>query len=137
MVVSAIWKIFSFSEFFILCYAPKACEIIAKYEKRGKYLSVLKETTCNNYFVVKCVLKSNMARVFLLTYLLHRGYVIQCKSNIARSNRSQLNLSFYFSKHLTALYFHTLIRIFYTLFRCFVFNIFCNRFVFECFVSSL
>ena len=34
-------------------------KIIAKYEKRGKYLPILHEVTCYNYFIVKCLLKSN------------------------------------------------------------------------------
>ena len=33
------------------------------YEKREKYLPVLHKTTCDNYFTVKCLLKSNEARV--------------------------------------------------------------------------
>ena len=31
--------------------------ITAKYEKRGKYLSILHEATCDNYFIVKCLSK--------------------------------------------------------------------------------
>ena len=42
--------------------------IIAKYQKRGKYLSILHDTTCDNYFIFKCLLKSNVARFILLTY---------------------------------------------------------------------
>ena len=44
-----------------------ASEIIAKYEKRGNYLPILHKATCNNYFIVKCLLKSNVSRVVLLT----------------------------------------------------------------------
>ena len=44
-VPSAIWEIFS--EFLIT----------AKYEKRGKYLPILEEATCDNYFIVKCLFK--------------------------------------------------------------------------------
>ena len=43
-------------------------DIIAKYEKRGKYLPILHEATCDNYLIVKCLLKSNVAWVILLTY---------------------------------------------------------------------
>ena len=32
-------------------------KITAKYEKRGKYLPILREATCNNYFIVKCLFK--------------------------------------------------------------------------------
>ena len=43
-------------------------QIISKYEKRQKYLPVLHKTTYNNYFIVKCLLKSNVARVILPSY---------------------------------------------------------------------
>ena len=46
------------------CFAT--FEIIAKNEKRGKYLSILHEATCDNYFIIKCLLKSNVVRVILL-----------------------------------------------------------------------
>ena len=39
-------------------------ELIAQYEKRGKYLPVLHEATY--YFIIKCLLKSKVARVILL-----------------------------------------------------------------------
>ena len=52
-VPRAIWQIFS-------------SFLIAKYEKLGKYLPILHEATCNDYFIVKCLLKSNVARVILL-----------------------------------------------------------------------
>ena len=64
MVSSAIWEIFS--EFLIFC---NLFEVIVKYEKRGKYLPILQEPTCENYVIVtECLLKSNVARVILLTY---------------------------------------------------------------------
>ena len=37
-----------------------------KYEKREKFLTTVREATYNNYFIVKCFLKSNVARVILL-----------------------------------------------------------------------
>ena len=40
---------------------------IAKYEKPGKYLLMLYEATCDNYFLNKCFLKPKVARVILLT----------------------------------------------------------------------
>ena len=43
-------------------------EITAIYEKRGRYLPILHEATCDNYFIVKCLLKSNMARAISLSY---------------------------------------------------------------------
>ena len=42
-------------------------EILAKFEKWGKCLEILHDATCNNYFIVKCLLKSNVARIILLT----------------------------------------------------------------------
>ena len=56
----------SFSYFVTYFTSLWASEIIAKYEKRGKYLPILHEATCDNYFIVKCLLKSNKARVILL-----------------------------------------------------------------------
>ena len=40
--------------------------IIARYEKRGKYLPILHETTCDNYFIVKCLTTSNVAGFILV-----------------------------------------------------------------------
>ena len=40
---------------------------IIKYEKRGKYLPVMPKVKYDNYFIVKCLLKSNVARVISLT----------------------------------------------------------------------
>ena len=68
-VLGAIWEIFS--EFFMFCnlfHKP-----LGEYEKRGKYLPILHESTCDNYFTVQCLLKSNVARV---TYLWHRTCLI-------------------------------------------------------------
>ena len=48
---------------------------MAKYEKRGKYLPTLHEATCDNYFIVKCLLKSNVARVILLAYYFNANLV--------------------------------------------------------------
>ena len=45
-------------------------ESIIKYKKRGTYLPILHEATSDNYFIVKCLLKPNVATGFLLTYLL-------------------------------------------------------------------
>ena len=67
-VSSAIWEIFS--KFFIFCSlftSLHASEILARYDKRGKYLAILHEAMCDNYFIVKCLLRSNMSRVLLLT----------------------------------------------------------------------
>ena len=63
MVPSAMWEVFS--EFHMLQLIIRAIrqEIIAKYEKRGKYMPILHKATCDNYFSVKCFLIPNMARV--------------------------------------------------------------------------
>ena len=50
----------------ILQLISGAFEIIAKYEKQGKYLALMHRVTCDNYFIVKCLLKSNVASIFLL-----------------------------------------------------------------------
>ena len=48
-----LWKIFSkFLIFF----------------KREKYFRILREATCDNYFIIKCLFKSNMARLFFNTF---------------------------------------------------------------------
>ena len=50
----------------------RVCDILQlvyskiKYEKRGKYLPTFHEATCDNYFAVKCLLKSNVGIVILL-----------------------------------------------------------------------
>ena len=58
----------SFPYFATYFTSLQASEIVAKYEKRGKYLSILHEATCDNYLIVKYLLKSNVSRVMLLTY---------------------------------------------------------------------
>ena len=40
---------------------------IIKYEKRGKCSPIMPEAKYDNYFIVKCLLKSNVARVISLT----------------------------------------------------------------------
>ena len=61
-VPSAIWEIFS--KFFIFCNLF----IRAKYEKRGKYSPTLHEATCGNYFIVECLIKSNLSRVIAFAF---------------------------------------------------------------------
>ena len=61
------WKHFpSFSYFAIGFTSLLANEIIAKYEERGKCLPILHEATRDNYFIFRCLLKSNVARVIVL-----------------------------------------------------------------------
>ena len=63
-VLSVKWEIFSV---FLRFYNLLTYEITAKHEKQGKYLSILHEASCDNYFIVKYLLKSNTIRVILLT----------------------------------------------------------------------
>ena len=75
--MNAIWEILS--EFLIFCnfsYEPsgewnnsKIWEIRKIFVNiaGGKYLSILQEATCDNYFIVELSLKSNVSRVILLT----------------------------------------------------------------------
>ena len=73
-----------------------------KYEKRGIYSTKLQKPTCDNYLIVKCLSKLNMAGVFLVTYLLHWACLIRCNTNIIETSRSK-NVS----TNLTYLYFQT------------------------------
>ena len=59
-VPSAIWEIVS--QFLIFC---DLFEIIAKYEKPGKYLSILHKATCGNSPIIRYLLKSNISRGIL------------------------------------------------------------------------
>ena len=76
--------------------------------KRRKYLPILHEATCENYFIVKCLLKSNVARVNLLTYLIQFN-VNLVEAEVASTNLNWLNI-----------YLHVSVRILCTLFICFV-----------------
>ena len=66
-------NIFRVSHIFKLIYSKiveivEIVEIRTKYEKRGKYLPILQGATCDNYFIVKFLLKKNVATIILLTY---------------------------------------------------------------------
>lgn len=50
---------------YLTCFL--ASEIMEKYEKPGNYLPILQEATCDNYCIVKCLLKSNSFGNNLLT----------------------------------------------------------------------
>ena len=54
-VPSAILEIFS--KFLIFSNLSYILQITSKYEKRRKYLPILYEATCDNYFIVKCLFK--------------------------------------------------------------------------------
>ena len=62
-------KYFSSLSYFATYFTSlQVSEIIAKYEKRGKYLPILHEAMCDNYFIVKSLLQSNVVKIILLTY---------------------------------------------------------------------
>ena len=80
----------------------------------ARYSPILHEATCD----VKCLLKSNVARVILPSSCIERNTnLVQITINF-----KVLTLTVYISKHLTALYFHISIRIFRTLFIFWVFD---------------
>ena len=94
-------------------------EVITKYKKRGKYLPILHETTCDNYFVVKYLLKLNVA--YLLTcYLtclpislnLLKYNLMLCQYRQAETKSAIANLTWLY------FYLNISIRIFCTLFIC-------------------
>ena len=70
----------SFSYFSTYFTKFQASEITAKYKKRGKYLPILQEVMCDNYFIVKCLFEPNVSRVILLTYCI--GLAIDFFSNV-------------------------------------------------------
>ena len=59
-----------FSYLELISQASKRVEVIAKYEQITRKLFAIKlhEVTCDNYYIVKYLMKSNMTRFFLLTY---------------------------------------------------------------------
>ena len=64
-VPRVIWEIFS--EFLIFCnlYSKNNSKI----QETRQYLPILYEAMCDNYFIVKCLLKPHVARVIWLTSL--------------------------------------------------------------------
>ena len=57
----------------ISCYSTVSSAILEifldffRYSNLYKYLTILHKESCNNYFIVKCLFKSNIATVILLT----------------------------------------------------------------------
>ena len=117
----------SFPYFATYFTSLQAKEVTAKYEKRGKYLPILQEATCDNYFIVKCLFKLNVSRVILLTSCNEFAYY-----SLIFTNFTQL----YFLHLLAALYFHISIRIFYNLFICLVFGSLLQSICFRMFCSK-
>ena len=68
---------------------------MAKYEKRGKYLLILHETTCDNYFIVKWLFISIESRV---TYQLHRTYLTWFKVDKLEAKTVSTNFTWLYFK---------------------------------------
>ena len=72
MVPSAMWEILSEVSYFATYFTSlQASEITAKYEKRAKYLPILHEATCDNYFIVKSLFKKNVFYLLIVSGLLN------------------------------------------------------------------
>ena len=68
VVPSTIWETYSqFLIFYNIFHETLKKLNSSKCEKRAKYLPILHEATCDSYFIFKCLLKANVARVILLT----------------------------------------------------------------------
>ena len=81
-------------------------DITAKYMKLRKYLPILHEALCNDYF-------------YRFNPCWNRACLIRCNTKLVQTSRNKnckTNLTYLCSKHSIALYFHDLIRIVYTLF---------------------
>ena len=50
--------------------------------KLRKYLQILHESTFDNYFIIKCFLKQNMVKVFLLCCLSYRASLTQRNNDL-------------------------------------------------------
>ena len=78
--------------------------------KRWHNNYLLYEASCNNYFIVKCFLKSNVARVILL----HQACLIWFNANLVEAKTTSTSLTW------LHFYLHISIPIFCTLPICFV-----------------
>ena len=54
-------------------------------------MPILHEATCNNYFIVKYLLKSSVARVILLTYELQQACLIYFNANLVKTTSRSKN----------------------------------------------
>ena len=83
--------------------------LIAKYEKRGKYLPIFHKATCNNYFIVKCLLKSNVLGIVLLTNCIELAWynlLLTWYKNTEAKTANTVKFPGYILYFGTALYFH-------------------------------
>ena len=72
-------------------------KIIAKWQKQGIICQYCTNQIADNCFIIKCLLKLNMAKVFLLTHLLHQVYLMHGNATLVQTSRSKLFDSFAFS----------------------------------------
>ena len=72
------------------------------------------EATYDNYFIVKCLLKSNIARALLVTYCIE---LAQYNYKHVEAKTASTNITWLYS------FLYILIQIFCTLFICFVFSV--------------
>ena len=121
-----------YGKYFPSCsyFATYLC-IIAEYEKQGKYLPILHEKMCDNYFIVKCLLKSNESREILLTNC------IELASKMQKQKLQVPTLSGHILYFATA--FFSIFQFEYFVFCSFVWYsmVFCNWFIFECFAPNI
>ena len=104
-------------------------EMIVLYEKRGNYLPILHEVTCNDYLIITCLLKSNMTRVSLLAYCIELAEY-NCNANLIQNGRSENCKFIYcpFQGYKPCLYIFSIIRqlcISILQIKLFVLNVFC------------
>ena len=74
-------------------------------------MPILLKPTCHKYFIIKCLLKSNVARVILLT---NCNDLMYFKANLVEAKTRSTNLAC-----LLYFYLHISVWIFRTLFICF------------------
>ena len=87
----------------------------------GKYFlsEILHKATGNNYFIIKCLFKSNDNLIVLRVAWYN---LMLCGTNKQKQKLQVLTLSSYVLYFLKALYFHISIRIFCNMFICLVFG---------------
>ena len=129
---SAIWEIFSeflilrklFHEFLIEWNNSKIWEM-------REIFPIMQEKTCNNYFTVKCLLKSNTARVILPSHWLQQAFIIWFKANLVEAKTAKTSLPAYISICICQYqYFVLCLFVLYSMY-------FWNRLLFECFVPDI
>ena len=106
--------------------------------KQGEYLPILHEAPCDNYFIVKCLLQSIVARVILFTlftYLLHPACLTSFDANLVQTSRSEDCKFWLYVVIFLFAYFSS--NILYSVHFILYSMVFCNRFAFKCFVPNI